>query len=96
MRITREQARNLSGGGNQYFKLEQGKSARVRFLYNSLEDMIPYACHSVRGPGRQWPTDILCARESESSPLTDCKYCASNHNIVARYIIPIYNEDAGQ
>ena len=94
MKLTREQARNLSGGGNTYFKLEPGQSAMVRFLFNTLDDMIPEACHSVKGPNRQWPTDILCARESQDSPLSDCKYCAEGHNVVARYIIPMYNEDA--
>ena len=94
MKLTREQARNLSGGGNTYFKLEPGQSAMVRFLFNTLDDMVPEACHSVKGPNRQWPTDILCARESDESPLSDCKYCAEGHNVVARYIIPMYNEDA--
>ena len=94
MKLTREQARNLSGGGNSYFKLEEGKSAMVRFLYNTMEDMEPLACHVVDDPNGKYPQNVLCARETAESPISDCKYCQSGHKIVARYIIPIYNEDS--
>ena len=93
MQLTREQARSLSGGGNSFFKLEEGKSALVRFLYNTIDDMVPLACHSYTAPGNKYPTDILCARETEDSPMSDCKYCSQGSRIVARYIIPMYNED---
>ena len=94
MKLTREQARNLSGGGSSYFKLEEGKSAMVRFLYNTMEDMEPMACHVVDDPNGKYPQNVLCARETAESPISDCKYCQSGHKIVARYIIPIYNEDS--
>lgn len=93
MKLTRDQARNLSGGGSSFFKLEEGKSAMVRFLYNTMEDMEPVICHSVQLPDSQYPQNILCARETEESPLSDCIYCAKGEKLVARYIIPIYNED---
>lgn len=94
MILTREQARNMGNGGNSFFKLGEGKSAMVRFLYNVLDDMVPMACHSCRIPGRQYPVDVLCARETQDSPISDCIYCSEGSNIVARYLIPIYNEDA--
>lgn len=94
MKLTREQARNLSGGGSSYFKLEEGKSAMVRFLYNTIEDMEPLACHSVQDPNGKYPQNVLCARETADSPLSDCKYCQAGQKIVARYIIPMYNEDS--
>lgn len=93
MKLTRDQARNLSGGGSSYFKLEEGKSAMVRFLYNTMEDMEPIACHNVQLPNSQYPQNILCARETAESPVSDCIYCAKGEKLVARYIIPIYNED---
>lgn len=93
MKLTREQARNLSGGGSSYFKLEEGKSAMVRFLYNTMEDMEPMACHLVSDPNVKYPQNVLCARESDEDPLDKCKYCAQGVAVVARYIIPMYNED---
>ena len=93
MKLTRDQARNLSGGGSSFFKLDEGKSAMVRFLYNTMEDMEPLACHNVQLPNSQYPQNILCARESADSPISDCIYCARGEKLVARYIIPIYNED---
>lgn len=93
MKLTRDQARNLSGGGSSFFKLEEGKSAMVRFLYNTMEDMEPIACHSVQLPNSQYPQNVLCARESVDSPISDCIYCARGEKLVARYIIPIFNED---
>jgi hypothetical protein len=95
MKLTREQARNLSGGGSSYFKLDEGKSAMVRFLYNTMDDMEPEACHSVKDPNgqSQYPQNVLCARETEASPKSDCIYCEQGLAQVARYIVPIYNED---
>ena len=94
MQFTREQARSLSGGGSTFFKLEDGKSALVRFLYNSLEEMIPVGAHVVKqNEGDRFGTTILCARETQDDPLDKCKYCASGNNVLARYVIPMYNED---
>ena len=93
MKLTREQARGLSGGGSSYFKLEEGKSALVRFLYNTLEDMEPLACHSVTPPTGGYPQNILCARETAESPLSDCIYCQNGQKLVARYLIPMFIED---
>ena len=81
MKLTRDQARNLSGGGSSFFKLEEGKSAMVRFLYNTMEDMEPVICHSVQLPDSQYPQNILCARETEESPLSDCIYCAKGEKL---------------
>lgn len=94
MKLTREQARSLSGGGSAFFKIEEGKTALVRFLYNTLDEMEPHACHSVTGPNGGYPQNILCARETMDSPLTDCKYCSGGQRIVARYLIPLYNVDS--
>ena len=52
MIITREQAQSYSGGGNSFFKLKDNETARVRFLYNKLEDIEYLAVHSLRENGR--------------------------------------------
>ena len=85
MKLTRDQARNLSGGGS---------SALVRFLYNTMEDMEPIACHNVQGPNDKYPINVICGREDANSPLDDCIYCAQGNKLVARYLIPMWNEDS--
>lgn len=94
MKLTRDQARNLSGGGSSFFKLDEGKSALVRFLYNTMEDMEPIACHNVQGPNDKYPINVICGREDANSPLDDCIYCAQGNKLVARYLIPMWNEDS--
>ena len=94
MQFTREQARSISGGGSTFFKLEDGKSALVRFLYNTIDEMIPVGAHVVKqNESDRFGTTILCARETNEDPVDKCKYCAAGNNILARYVIPMYNED---
>lgn len=93
MQFTREQARNISGGGSTFFKLEEGQSALVRFLYNTIDEMIPVGVHVVKqNESDMYGTTILCARETQEDPLDKCIYCKEGNNILARYIIPMYNE----
>ena len=88
MIITREQAQSYSGGGNRPFKLTDNETARVRFLYNKLEDIEYLAVHSLRENGRFATVD--CSR-LQTDPVEQCKWCAQGSQAVARVVIPIFN-----
>ena len=95
MQFTREQARNLSGGGSSFFKLEDGNSALVRFLYNTIDDMIPVGAHIVKQNEQdKFGTVVLCGRETSDDPIDHCKWCAMGNKVLPRYVVPMYNEDS--
>lgn len=100
MRLTREQAKNLSGGGSQFFRLGEGQSAMIRFLYNSVADLDneALAAHSIlpQESGQQYTINVMCGLSHPDAPLTECKWCATNHKQVARYPLALYNEDTQQ
>lgn len=82
-----------NGGGGSFFKLEEGQSARVRFLFNQVGDVeqVCYYVHKYNIPGNY--ATILCSRE-EGEPIENCKWCSLGNNKVVRGILPLYNEDA--
>lgn len=88
MRITREQGQNYSGGGVTYFKIKDNESVRVRFLYNTLNDIEYLAAHSLRQNGQYATVD--CSRLPED-PIDNCKWCAEGDRVVSRVVIPLFN-----
>lgn len=89
MQMSWEESRKLSeGGNNSFFKLEDGQSARVRFIYNNYGEIIPLGVHSIQ-VGNQYPL-IDCCREI-GQPKEVCKWCNSNHAVVTRVVLPLYN-----
>lgn len=88
MRITREQGQSYSGGGSSFFKLKDNESARVRFLYNTVNDIEFIAVHSLRENGRYATVD--CSR-LPSDPVDNCKWCANGDRPVSRAVIPMFN-----
>lgn len=79
-----------SGGGG-YFSLVNDKDvARVRFMYESAEDVEGYAVHEVMIDGRK--RYVNCIREY-NEPLDNCPFCAARKFQVAKLFIPLYNVD---
>ena len=93
MRLTREQAKNYSQGGSSFFKLEDGETGRVRFLYNTINDIEFLAVHSINQNG-QYAT-IDCNR-LPSDPIDKCKWCSQQNRPVSRVVIPLFNLDANE
>lgn len=93
MKMTWEQAEHLTGGGNTFFKLQDGQVARVRFLYNVLGEIEPLCVHSVN-QGNNYAT-IDCSR-GPGEPMENCKWCASGNNPVSRVVLPLYNMDTNE
>lgn len=78
-------------GGSGYFSLKNDRdTARVRFLYNSVEDVTGYAVHQIEVDGKKrW---VNCLREY-NQPIDDCPFCAAKKFTAARLFIPLYNVD---
>lgn len=88
---TWEQAEQMTGGTSSFFTLQDGGVARVRFLYNTVEDIVPIVAHSINENGNY--ALIECAIVSNDTPLDACKYCLAGNKAVLRVVIPIFNED---
>lgn len=83
---TAENYGNNQGGG--YFSLANDKdTARVRFMYSSIDDLQGYAVHEVEIDGRR--RYINCLREY-NSPVDDCPFCAEQRRQIAKVYIPLY------
>lgn len=81
------------GSGTNYFKLtDDGDIAKVRFLYNGVEDIEGYAVHEIPNPGKKKPLLINCLREY-NAPIDDCPFCKAGMVQKAKIFVPLYNED---
>lgn len=78
-------------GGAGYFSLKDDKDvARVRFLYNSIDDVEGYAVHQVEVDGKKrW---VNCLREY-NQPIDTCPFCREKKRVQAKLFVPLYNID---
>lgn len=78
-------------GGGGYFSLKNDKEvARVRFLFNGIEDVEGFAVHEVEIDGKK--RYVNCLRDY-GQPLDVCPFCAAKKPTQVKYFIPIYNID---
>jgi len=91
---------DLTSGGGSFFRLGEGQTAQVRFLYNSIEDIKEdgLIAHIIRPEesGQKYNTEILCGATSDETKMQDCKWCAQNKKQVGRYPLALYNEATNQ
>jgi hypothetical protein len=78
-------------GGAGYFSLKNDKDvARVRFMYNGVEDVEGYAVHQITlGEKERY---VNCLREY-NEPKDKCPLCVNNNFQIVKFFIPIYNID---
>lgn len=78
-------------GGAGYFSLKNDKDvARVRFMYNGIDDVEGYAVHQVEIDGKKrW---VNCLREY-NQPVDTCPFCRERMFTSAKLFIPLYNID---
>ena len=91
-RFNYQDADNYGGnGGGGYFSLKNdGDVARVRFMYESAEDVVGHAVHEVEIDGKKRYVNCLRAY---NEPLSECPFCEARKFQVAKLFIPIYNID---
>lgn len=78
-------------GGAGYFSLKNDKDvARVRFMYNSIDDVEGFAVHEVEIDGKK--RYVNCLRDY-NQPVDVCPFCAAKRYQTAKLFIPLYNID---
>ena len=76
-------------GGGGYFRLANDKeTAKVRFLYDSIEDVEGYAVHEVEIDGKK--RYVNCLKEY-GAPVSSCPFCASGKFTAVKYFVPLFN-----
>lgn len=91
-RFNTETADKYGGqGGAGYFSLKNDKDvARVRFMYNGIDDVEGYAVHQIEIDGKK--RYVNCLREY-NEPKDKCPFCRENKFTAAKLFVPIYNMD---
>lgn len=94
-RVRYDEAENYGGnGGHGYFSLSNDKdTARVRFMYNSIDELVGYAVHECEVDGRK--RYVNCLR-SYDQPVTECPFCANHQFQTVKLYIPVYMVDTGE
>lgn len=78
-------------GKSDYLSLPNDRDkAKVRFMYNSIEDVEGIAVHQVTVDGKY--RYVNCLRDY-NSPLDDCPFCRSGNKQLAKIYVPIFNRD---
>ena len=94
-------------GGAGFFQLkDDGDKARIRFMYNSIEDVVFDTVHEI--PVRDDKGEIImgkygkprmrlvnCLRNYDD-PVDDCPFCREGKYTLVKLFIPIYNIDENQ
>ena len=94
-RFRAEEGEHYGGqGGGGYFSLKNDKDvARVRFMYEGVEDVEGYAVHEIKIGDRK--VYVNCLRDY-NDPLDKCPFCAAHKPQAAKLFIPLYNVDTGR
>lgn len=94
-RFSYNEAENYGGnGGHGFFSLaNDGDVAKVRFMYDKLEDIEGYAVHQIEVDGKK--RYVNCLREY-GRPVDDCPLCKKGMFVNAKLFIPVYEVESGQ
>jgi len=88
-------ADNYGGnGGSSFFALKNdGDVARVRFMYNGMDDVVGFAVHDVTLDDKRKYVNCLRAY---NEPKSKCPFCEANNFQRAKLYIPVYDVDEGE
>ena len=82
-----------SSGSSNFFQLkDDGDKAKVRFLYNTIDDVEGLAVHEIELNGKK--RYVNCVREYDD-PLDKCPLCKSNYKIIPKVFVPLYDVETG-
>lgn len=94
-RFTMAEADNYSqSNAGSYFALKDDKdTARVRFLYKTVDDIVGYAVYRVQvGDKERYVNAIRAYNE----PIENDPFAMAGYKVQAKLFIPLYNEDTGE
>lgn len=94
-RFSADNVDNYGGqGGHGFFSLKNDKDvAKVRFMYDSIDDVAGYAVHQIEVNGKKRYVD--CKREY-NEPVDKCPFCRDGKFQQAKLFIPLYDIESGQ
>lgn len=88
----RELDNYAQNSNSSFFRLENDKDvARVRFMYNTIEDVQGYAVHEIEVDGKK--RYVNCLRNYDE-PIDNCPLCAARYRVLAKLFVMLYDEDA--
>lgn len=89
-RFNASEAGNYGGqGGAGFFRLaNDGDVARVRFMYNSINDVEGMSVHQVDINDKK--RYVNCLREYKD-PVDKCPFCREHYPVFAKLFVPIYD-----
>lgn len=77
-----------------FFTLKDDKdTARVRFLYDTIDDVEGYVVHEVEVNGKR--RYVGCIR-SYDEPVDNCPLCAAGYKQIPKLFLKLYNEDTNE
>ena len=83
-------------GGGGFFSIQNDKEVKkVRFMYETTDDIEGMSVHKVKVPdknGNEKDRYVNCLREY-NQPVDDCPFCRERMKTQARLFIPVYNID---
>lgn len=78
-------------GGAGFFSLKNdGDVARVRFMYDSIDDVEGLSVHQVNVDGKKRYVNCLRAY---NEPMDKCPFCKAGKPVMAKLFIPVYDEN---
>lgn len=81
-----------SAGTGGFFSLKNhGDTAKVRYMYEGIEDVIGFAVHQVEIGGKNRYVD--CLKEPGDS-VDVCPLCAAGIKVIAKIFVPLYDIEA--
>ena len=90
-RFNYQDSDNYGNSSSNFFSLkDDGDVARVRFMYNDLNDVTGYAVHEIEVDGNK--RYVNCLR-SYNEPKSKCPCCANDYMQRAKLYVPLYNID---
>lgn len=94
-RFTANEVDNYGGqGGAGFFSLKNdGDVARVRFMYNSIDDVEGLSVHQIEVNGKKRYVNCLRAY---NDPIDKCPFCKDGRPVSAKLFIPLYDENDGR
>jgi hypothetical protein len=81
-------------GGSGFFSIpNDGDIKKVRFLYDTAEDIEGYAVHEVEVDGKKRYVNCLRAY---NEPIDNCPFCKAQRRQQVKAFIPVYDVDDGK
>ena len=94
-RFTMAEADNYSQSNTgSFFSLKDDKdTARVRFLYNTVDDIGGYAVYKVQVGDKERYVNAI---RTYNEPIENDPFAMAGYKLQAKLFIPLYNEDTGE